>query len=185
MNKTPVTKDQQRAIEALHVDFANRMEKHFTAFVGVVVDSDIAFVDQTTYAEFIMSLPNPSVSYKFTVQPLDGPVVLDFSLPVAYQLIEHELSAKAEGPITDAERSVLANVVRNVLRGLESCWTPIEKVEVVDAVLETNPEAICIVDPSDIVILIAFQIHFQHANGLVTLAYPYKTLESVLSKFDA
>ena len=84
MNKTPVTKDRVRAIETLHVDFANRMGKVFSETVGSVVDSDIAFVDQTTYAEFIMSLSNPSVSYKFTVQPMDGPVVLDFALPVAY-----------------------------------------------------------------------------------------------------
>lgn len=185
MNKTPVTKDQQRAIEKLHVDFAKRMGTYFTEFVGVVVDSDIAFVDQTTYAEFIMSLPNPSVSYKFTMQPLDGPVVLDFALPVAHQFIEHELGKKAEGPLNDAERNVLATMVRKVLGDLESSWTPIENVQVQDAVLETNPEAIGIVAPSDIVILIAFQIHFQHANGLVNLAYPYKTLESVLHKFDA
>ena len=38
--------------------------------------------------------------------------------------------------------------------------------------------------PSDTIVLIGFQIHFQHANGVVSLAYPYDTLESVLSKFD-
>jgi len=180
-----ITKEQQRGIEKLHVDFAKRLGTYFTEFVGNVVDSDIAFVDQTTYAEFIMSLHNPSASYKFTVQPLDGPAILDFALPVAYQFVEHELGKKVDGPLNDAERSVLAKVVRHALQELENIWKPVEPVQVVNAELETNPKHIGIAQPGDTVILIAFEIHFQHANGLVNLVYPYTTLENVLSKFDA
>ena len=94
------------------------------------------------------------------------------------------MGKKTEGPINDGERSVLTNTVRNVLRELENCWALTEKLQVQDAVLETNPEAICIVEPGDIVILLAFQIHFQHGNGLVRLAYPYSTFENVLPKFS-
>jgi len=185
MNKTPVTKDQQKAIGQLHGDFADRLEKYYTDVMGKAVDADIGFVDQTTYAEFIMSLSNPSLSYQFTMQPLDGPAVLDFALPIAHQFIEHELGEKAEAHITDAERSALANVVRKTLAELEACWAPVEKVLVRNAELETNPEAICIVEPSHIVILIGFEINFQHASGVVSLVYPYGMLQSVLPKFSA
>jgi len=59
------------------------MASSFSALQRSVVDCDIAFVDQTTYAEFIMSLSNPSCSYTYSIEPLGGPAIIDFSIPVA------------------------------------------------------------------------------------------------------
>ena len=47
-----------------------------------VVDVETAFADQTTYAEFIMSLSNPSCSYRFTFGPTNGKAVMGFAMPV-------------------------------------------------------------------------------------------------------
>lgn len=186
-----ITKDQQRNIEKLHVDFANRLGKVFTDTLGSVADSDIGYVDQTTFAEFIMSLKNPSASYTFTVAPCSdseaspkGAVVIDFPPPIAHYFVKHELGEKVDGPLTSAERGVVNKVLINTLKEFEATWASVGNVQVSDAELETNPEYIGVAKPSDTIVLIGFQIHFQHANGVVSLAYPYDTLESVLSKFD-
>jgi flagellar motor switch protein FliM len=76
-----VSKDQQRTLENLHTNLAQRLASDFSTIQRSVVDCDIAFVDQTTYAEFIMSLSNPSCSYTFTVEPMHGPVIVDFHCP--------------------------------------------------------------------------------------------------------
>jgi flagellar motor switch protein FliM len=68
-----VSKDQQRTLENLHANLARLMASSFSTLQRSVVDCDIAFVDQTTYAEFIMSLSNPSCSYTFSIEPLGGP----------------------------------------------------------------------------------------------------------------
>jgi len=67
------SKAQVRAFEKMHADFAKRLAEHYTEFMGAIVDADIAFVDQTTLAEVIESWSKPSVSYTFTMDPLDGP----------------------------------------------------------------------------------------------------------------
>jgi flagellar motor switch protein FliM len=146
--------------------------------------SDIKFVDQTTYAEFIMSLSNPSASYTFNVAPLNGPVVLDFPLHIAHYFTKQAMDEGSDGALNEEERGVLNTVLKNVLKEFEAFWAPVEKVQVSNAMLETNPEVIGIAEPGDTVVLIGFEIHFQHANGVVSLAYPYKTLESVLPKFS-
>ena len=72
-----VSKDQMRTLENLHSNLARMMSSSFSTFHRSMVDVDIKFVDQTTYAEFIMWLSNPSCSYTFTLEPLGGPAIID------------------------------------------------------------------------------------------------------------
>ena len=182
-----VSKDQTRTLENLHSNLARMMAASYSRMAQAVVDVDIAFVDQTTYAEFIMSLSNPSCSYTYTLEPLGGPAVLDFSLPVAFYMIDREFGGKGAPPpkearpVTAIERTVMTQVVTRTLADLEATWEPLLKVQVSDAELETNPEFMQIAAPSDTVVLIAFEVNAQHASGLVNLCYPYFTLEPVMA----
>ena len=182
-----VSKDQQRTLENLHSNLARMMASSFSTMQRSVVDCDIAFVDQTTYAEFIMSLSNPSCSYTFTVEPLGGPAIMDFSIPVAYSFIDRQFGGTGgkppseARPLTSIERTVMGKVVTRTLADLEATWDPLIKIQVSDAELETNPEFMQVAAPSDTVVLIAFEVNSQHASGLVNLCYPYFTLEPVMN----
>ena len=183
-----VSKDQTRTLENLHCDLARMMASTLSSLHHSMVDVDIAYVDQTTYAEFIMSLSNPSCSYTFQIDPFGGPAVLDFAPSVAFSYIERRFggagtySSDAKvGPLTAAERSVMTTLVTRVLADFEATWEGLIKVMVHDAELETNPEFIQMVAPSDTVMLIAFEVNSKHASGIVSLCYPYFTLEPVMS----
>ena len=99
-----VSKDQTRTLENLHSNLARMMASSISNLARSVVDCEIAFVDQTTYAEFIMSLSNPSCSYTFTIEPLGGPAIMDFSLPVAYSFIDREFGGTGGNPPSQAGR---------------------------------------------------------------------------------
>ncbi len=181
-----VSKDQQRTLENLHANLSRMMASSFSTIQRSVVDCDIAFVDQTTYAEFIMSLSNPSCSYTFTIEPLGGPAIIDFSLPVAYSFVDRQFGGTGGNPpqqarpLTSLERSVMSKVVTRSLANLEATWEALLKIQISDAELETNPEFMQVAAPSDTVVLIAFEVNSQHASGLVNLCYPYFTLEPVM-----
>ncbi|MFT5365904.1 MAG: flagellar motor switch protein FliM [Candidatus Latescibacterota bacterium] len=182
-----VSKDQQRTLENLHSNLARMLASSFSTIQRSVVDCDIAFVDQTTYAEFIMSLSNPSCSYTFTIEPLGGPAIIDFSLPVAYSFVDRQFGGTGGNPpqqarpLTSLERTVMSKVVTRSLANLEATWEALLKIQVSDAELETNPEFMQVAAPSDTVILIAFEVNSQHASGLVNVCYPYFTLEPAMS----
>ena len=182
-----VSKDQQRTLENLHSNLSRMMASSFSTIQRSVVDCDIAFVDQTTYAEFIMSLSNPSCSYTFSIEPLGGPAIIDFSLPVAYSFIDRQFGGTGGNPpsearpLTSIERTVMGKVVTRTLADLEATWEALLKIQVSDAELETNPEFMQVAAPSDTVVLIAFEVNSQHASGLVNLCYPYFTLEPVMA----
>jgi flagellar motor switch protein FliM len=182
-----VSKDQIRTLENLHGNLSRLLASSFSNLQRAVIETDIAFVDQTTYAEFIMSLSNPSCSYVFTIEPLGGPAILDFSLPVAYSFIDRQFGGKGTTPmgesrtLTSIERSVMSKVVARTMEDLETTWEALIKIQVSDAELETNPEFMQVAAPSDTVILIAFEVNSQHASGLVNLCYPFFTLEPVMN----
>ena len=55
-------------------------------------------------------------------------------------------------------------------------------VEISDIELETNPEFMQITAAQETVILLAFEINSTNASGLLSLCYPFFTLESILPK---
>jgi flagellar motor switch protein FliM len=89
-----VNRDQLRTLENLHDNFARLLSSRFSGAFRDVVDVDTAFVDQTTYAELIMSLSNPSCSYQFTLGPTNGQAILDFALPVVFGTVDRTFGGK-------------------------------------------------------------------------------------------
>ena len=183
-----VNKDQLRTLENLHDNFARLLSSTFSGAMRAVVDVDTAFVDQTTYAEFIMSLSNPSCSYQFTLGPTNGQAILDFAMPVVFAFVDRIFGGKGSSQGVDArqlsqiEMGVIAKIVKRVVEDLEATWEPILRVEVSDIELETNPEFMQITAASEIVILLAFEVNSTNASGLVSLCYPFFTLESILPR---
>lgn len=182
-----VSRNQQRTLENLHANLARTLASAYSTIQRSIVDVDIAFVDQTTYAEFVMSLSNPSCSYTFTMEPMSGPAIVDFSLPIANAFIDRQFGGdggnppKKGRPLTSTERTIMSRVITRTLADLEATWHPLINVRVSDAELETNPEFMQVAAPSDTVVLIAFEINMQHASGLVNVCYPYFTLEPIMS----
>ncbi len=183
-----VNKDQLRTLENLHDNFARLLSSTFSGAMRAVVDVDTAFVDQTTYAEFIMSLSNPSCSYQFTLGPTNGQAILDFAMPVVFGMVDRTFGGKGSSQGVNArqlsvvEMGIFARIVKRAVADLEATWEPILQVEISDIELETNPEFMQITAASEIVILLAFEVNSTHMSGLVSLCYPFFTLESILPR---
>jgi flagellar motor switch protein FliM len=74
----------------------------------------------------------------------------------------------------------MARLCKDMVRNLEETWRPVTEVEISDIELETNPEFMQITAASEIVILMAFEVNSTNASGLISLCYPFFTLESIL-----
>ena len=183
-----VNKNQLRTLENLHDNFARLLSSTFSGAMRAVVDVDTAFVDQTTYAEFIMSLSNPSCSYQFTLGPTSGQAIIDIAMPVTFAFVDRIFGGKGSSQgvqarqLTPIEIGEINTIVKRVIEDLEATWEPILPVEISDIELETNPEFMQITAASEIVILLAFEVNSTNASGLVSLCYPFFTLESILPR---
>jgi flagellar motor switch protein FliM len=191
MHPARVNRDQLRALEGLHDNFARLLSSTFSGAMREVVEVDTAFVDQTTYAEFIRSLSNPSCSYQFVMRPARGQAIVDIAMPVVFACVDRTFGGKGESAgvanrqLTPIEIGVINRITKRVIGDLEAAWEPLLPIEICDIELETNPEFLSISPPEEIVILLAFEVKMQHASGLVSLGYPFFTLELFLPRLGA
>jgi|GEM_PF-1408533 flagellar motor switch protein FliM len=175
-----VNKEQLRGLERLHDEFARRLAINFTSAADVdrQVDVNTAFVDLTSYGEFILSIssPNrsPKGSFRLQVDGLDGDVVLDIAMPVVQGLM-------AAGGDRDNERTRLEYFAERIARDLEKVWAPIHQIAVRSFELYTDPAALEIAPAHGIVTLLAFEAKARPAetgwSGLVSLCYPSSIVE--------
>jgi len=185
-----VSKDQIRTLENIHDNFCGHLGSAMSGIFRAVVDIELMSVDQITYSEFIMSLVSPSCTFTFSLAPMEGLCILDFSPALTFAFVERMFGGtgkpiEAERELTGIERAVMNRLTTRVFLEMRKAWARILTVQVEPVGFETNPQFIQIVPPGETVIVITFQIKILESSGILTICYPYVTLESIVAKLSA
>lgn len=185
-----VSKDQIRTLENMHDNFAGHYASTLSALMRTIVDVDLVSVDQITYSEFIMSLVTPSCSYTFSAEPMDAVCLVDFNPTLTFSFIDRMFGGngkilETERELTGIERSVMTRLANKLYRDMERAWENIVKITVEQKSFETNPQFIQIVPPGETVVVVSFQIKLFQSTGLLTICYPYVSLEPIITKLSA
>jgi flagellar motor switch protein FliM len=180
-----VSKDQIRTLENLHDNFAGHLGSTLSTIQRAMVDTELVSVDQITYSEFIMSLVNPSNTFTVSVEPLEGMCLIDFNPTLAFIFIDRMFGGvgrflEAERELTGIERAVLTKIAMSVFQELEKTWSSVVRMQIRQVSLESNPQFVQIVPPGETVIVISMQVKMLGNSGLLTICYPYVTLESIM-----
>ncbi len=185
-----VSKDQIRTMESLHDNFAGHFGSSLSAMMRAVVDVELVSVDQITFSEFIMSLVSPSCTYTFTAEPLEGACVLDISPNLTFSFVERLFGGsgkiiEAERELTGIERTILAKIAKNLFLDLETAWEHIVPIDVKQQSFESNPQFVQVVPPGETVVVVSFQLKLFKTSGLLSICYPYVSLEGIINKLSA
>lgn len=185
-----VSKDQIRTLENMHDNFAGHFGSTLSALLRTIVDVDLVSVDQITYSEFIMSLVTPSCTYTFSAEPLEAVCLVDFNPTLTFAFIDRVFggsgrSLETERELSGIERSVMNRIADKLYRDMERAWENIVKIGVEQRSFESNPQFIQIVPPGETVVVVSFQIKLFQSTGLLTLCYPYVSLEPIITKLSA
>ena len=185
-----VSKDQVRTLENMHDNFASHVSQTLSSMLRTMVDVDLVSVDQINYSEYVMSLVTPSCSYTFSAKPLDGLCVIDFNPTLVFGFIDRifgggDKTLEIERELTGIERAVLSKVTRKLYHDLEKSWQNISPIEVEEKSFETNPQFMQIVPTGETVIVVSLQLKLFRSTGLLTICYPYVSLEPVMAKLSA
>lgn len=184
-----VSKDQIRTLENVHDNFGGHLGSVMSGIFRAVVDIELMSVDQITYSEFIMSLVSPSCSYTFTMAPMEGKCILDFNPALTFGFVERMFGGtgkaiETERELTGIERAVMVRIANRVMQELSKAWKRINVVNIESTGFETNPQFIQIVPPGETVIVITFQIKMLSSSGILTICYPFVTLEPIAAKLS-
>lgn len=186
-----VSKDQIRALEAIHETFARNFGASLSAFLRTIIEVRIANVEQLTYSEFIHSLPNPTCFNLLTPQPLEGQMCLEISPLIIYPVIDRLLGGSnndlfiPQRPLTSIEWRLVGKITDRALQSLTEAWNNLVDVEFDVAQTESNPHLVQIVAPNEVVVVIGFELKMGPRAGTMSLCIPFNVVEPVMGKLAA
>lgn len=182
-----VSKEQLRAFRGIHDKMARSLSSQISAIMRSIVEIQLHSVDQMTYGEFLMSLPNPTSFNVFSMKPLEGNGVLEINPSIAFPMLDRLLGGKGEPfessrEFSDIELSLFETILRVMMSTLKEAWGPV--IEVFPAVesKESSPNVVQIVAQNEIVVMVVMEIIIGHSSGMMNICYPVIALEPVLPK---
>lgn len=185
-----VSKDQMRTLQMIHESFARIFSTSLAAHLRSAVEVNLVSVDQLTYAEFIMSLPNPTCINILSIASLEGKAILEINPTLVFSIIDRLLGGRGQPikenrELTEIEQKIIERYITLVLEVLKESWQRITPLDFKLESRETNPQFTQIVAPGETVVLIAFEIKAGQGSGIMSICIPYVILAPLAVKLSA
>jgi flagellar motor switch protein FliM len=183
-------KDQLRTLEMLHDTFARLGATYLSGAMRSVADISVLGAEQVTYGEFISSLPVPALTGILELDPLGTNAILAIDLPLIFSMIDRLLGGTGHGAVrlrelTDIELSLSRTIITRLLAELSTSWSELVGVDFYLRHTEMNPQFAQIAPPTELSVLLSFQIRVADATGVMTLCLPWRSIETVAPNLTA
>jgi flagellar motor switch protein FliM len=181
-----VSKDQMRALEALHEGFGRNFGAALSSYLRTIVEVSVAHVEQLTYSEFIHSLPNPTCFNLLKAEQLDGQMCLEISPLIIYPIIDRLLGGSnadlfiPQRPLTQIEQRLVQRITDRAMQHLSEAWGNLTPAKFSVSDFESNPQLVLIVPPNETVVVVGFEVKMGNRAGTMSLCIPYNVIEPVI-----
>ena len=185
-----ISKEQLRSLHFMHDRFARNFSASLSAYLRTITEVNLVSVEQLSYAEFLLSLPDPTTFNAISMRPLEGNAALELNPNVAFPMIDKLLGGpglplEVDRSITEIEQNIIEGVIKLALEDLREVWRQTVELEMRVEARETSPQLIQIVAPNEVVVLIVFEVKIGEVSGMMNLCIPTSLMEPIAGKFDS
>ena len=179
------------SLDIINQMFSRLFKNTFSTLMRKSVNVSTVSTDTIKFGDFLRSLPVPSSMHIFRMEPLRGHGLVIVESKVVYAVVDTFFGGSgAEAVVTDRDFSAIEirmtkTVILSVLHDLEEAWRPVHTVTTSFVRSEGNPQFAAIVPPTDIVLVIMFEIEMENISGTLTICLPYEAIEPVIPKLKA
>lgn len=186
-----LSSEQLRVLQKIHESFAYRLSSTFSTLLRSITQVDITASEQSSYEEFIQTLPGFSVLSVLEAVGQEQRIAVNIPAALAFAMIDRLLGGKGSwvnedhNDITSLEKNVLKRVVEGIIQNLHKAWTDIITLKLKSSDVETNPQFLQLADPTDAVVVLSFDVCFGEVAERMKLCIPYTLLEPFIPKLSA
>jgi flagellar motor switch protein FliM len=186
-----VSKDQMRALEALHEGFGRNFGAALSGYLRTIIEVSVSHIEQLTYSEFIHSLPNPTCFNLLKAEQLDGQLCLEISPLIIYPIIDRLLGGSSgelfipQRPLTQIEQRLVQRITDRATQHLSEAWSNLTPLTFSVNDFESNPQLVQIVPPNETVVVVGFELKMGNRAGTMSLCIPYNVIEPIVSLLAA
>ena len=179
-------------LDIINQMFSSLFRNTFSSTLRKAADVSTVSTDTIKFGEFLRSLPVPSSLHIFRMEPLRGHGLMVVESKLVSAIVDTFFggTGSQEAKITGRDFSAIEirmtkNVVLSALKDLEKAWKPVHAVSTNYVRSEVNPQFAAIVPPTDIVLVILFDIELENISGSITICLPYAAVEPIIPKLKA
>jgi len=179
-------------LDIINQMFSRLFRQSFSGMLRKAVEVNAVSTDTVKFGEFLRSLPSPSSLHIFRMEPLRGHGLMIVESKLVSAIVDTFFGGSTTKEMVIADRDfsgieirMTKNVVGAALEDLEKAWKPVHEVNTTYVRSEVNPQFAAIVPPTDIVLVIVFEIDLEFTSGSVTISIPYAAIEPIMPKLKA
>lgn len=178
-------RDHFRAFQIVHETFGRQLTTVLSTTLRAVSSVSLLSVEECSYGEFIEAADNPSFMAILQISPLPGASLWYLPMSLAMSAVERLLGGTGKGPypersLTDIEALLMRDLTDRCLREMTYSYESMFEVHAKTMQLESNPQFAQISSPSDMVLLVTFDVRIGESEGNAQLCIPYASVQAQL-----
>jgi len=183
------SKDQIRSISRIYENYARLLTTFFSGQLRTYVNLTVASVDQVPYEEFIRSIPSMTVLNVFSVEPLEGRIIMEVNPNIAYSMLDRLLGGQGSNQVnlknlTEIETIILSQLFEKSSNSLKTAWESMVDIEPILDELEVNPQFLQLVSPNETVVVVTLDTRIGEETGYINICIPHIVLEPIIPKLS-
>ncbi len=187
-----IIRGRMPTLDIINQRFSRLFRNSLSSSLRKALDISAVSTDTVKFGEFVKSLPVPASLHIFKIDPLRGFALLVAESKLVFALVDTFFGGTGEGKMkiegrdfTIIEQRMIKKVILMVLEDMESAWKPVHTVKMSFVRSEVNPQFAAIVPPTDVVVVIMFEVELDQVSGTLTVCLPYSTIEPIIGKLRA
>ena len=184
-----ISNEQFKAFSTLHDKMLRDLITDLSAMLRKIVDIKLYSIEQMTYGEFILSIPQLTSLNTLSIKPLDGRIVIECNPAISHKIIAELLGSGAvaasdnlDRELTEIEVSIFDHFYQMFVKHLYKSWDEVTTLNFKIESRDTNANAIQIISDHEIVLLVVLEITIDEESGFLSICYPISYIEPLLNK---
>lgn len=181
-----ISKDRMRALDAMYGHLAKSLELWLMGRVRGSIELDLLGVEQLSFGELVMSLPNPCSSYLYDIGRGGQQALVDFGSSFAFFLVDRLLGSTGEPQVQDRvltplERLVVRIVAERVGEQIDEIWRDHVPVDLKLSGFEAMPDMLRIANREDPMLVANVQVRAAGTDSPLLICLPFGPLDKFFS----
>lgn len=176
-----LSREHSRMLQVALDGFCRQVTTVFTSSLRTVCVVSLTSIEQSTYAEYVDSLPASTYLTIFSAEPLLGKCVLEMPLPAVMTSVDHMLggpgrSEQPERPLTEIESGVARGLVERLLHELRYSLNAVVAVEPEVTGVEYSPQFAQVAGASDVMVAMRLELKLNERTFAMSMCMPFSGL---------
>ncbi|MDR2442836.1 MAG: flagellar motor switch protein FliM [Deltaproteobacteria bacterium] len=191
-NQDRIIRGRMPTLEIINDRFARFFRQTMSTALRKVIDISAFSIDMIKFGEFMRALPVPTSLHIFKAEPLRGHAIIVIETKLVFNLVDSFFGGSGRGYIkvegrdfTPIESRLIVKVIKMALADLERAWNPVHPLTLSYVRGETNPQFASVVAPTEVVLVVKFEVELEQSVGTLIICLPYSTIEPIRSKLYA